>query len=138
MLRNRIIYFFIILILIISGILSRQISSPFSDWSGKYPGDVIWTMIVFFITGFILKNKSSFSIAVISLLVSFIIEFSQLYHALWIDKIRSFQLGGWILGIGFHWQDLICYLAGILLCVLIEKIFKKYLFISYENSNCSL
>lgn len=138
MFRNRNIYFFIILTLIISGILSRQIYSPSTLWFGKYPGDVIWAMIVFFITGSILKYKSSFIISVISLLFSFIIEFCQLYHAPWIDKIRSFTLGGWILGIGFHWEDLICYLAGILLCVMIEKIFKKYLFISHENSNCSL
>lgn len=32
----------------------------------------------------------------------FVIEFSQLYHAEWIDQIRDTSLGGLVLGYGFY------------------------------------
>ena len=52
----------------------------------------------------------------------FAVEMSQLYHAPWIDAIRDTRLGGLVLGHGFHERDLVCYGAGVLLGVLIERV----------------
>jgi len=60
-------------------------------------------------------------IGILALGFSFAIEFSQLYHALWIDQVRHTALGGLILGFGFLWSDLICYIIGIILGIGIEK-----------------
>ena len=52
---------------------------------------------------------------VLALVFSYLIEISQLYHAPWIDAIRSTALGGLVLGFGFLWSDILCYTVGVLL-----------------------
>ncbi|MCA9130161.1 MAG: DUF2809 domain-containing protein, partial [Planctomycetales bacterium] len=52
--------------------------------------------------------------------LAFLVEFSQLYHASWIDSIRRTTLGGLVLGFGFLWSDLVCYGIGITLGVVAE------------------
>lgn len=72
---------------------------------------------------FLLFNKkSTIFILVISIIFSYGIEISQLYHAPWIDSIRATTLGGLILGFGFLWSDLICYTVGIVIGAIIDKI----------------
>jgi hypothetical protein len=44
--------------------------------------------------------------------ISVLVETSQLYHAPWIDTVRSTFLGAVILGSGFLWSDLACYFVG--------------------------
>jgi len=55
-----------------------------------------------------LKSRGGIAVA-----IAFLVEFSQLYHAPWIDSIRHTWLGGLVLGFGFLWTDLVCYTAGI-------------------------
>lgn len=59
---------------------------------------------------------------IISLSFCFVIEFSQLYHAEWIDQIRDTSLGGLVLGYGFLWSDsdIEAYTIGIAACAAIE------------------
>ena len=45
--------------------------------------------------------------------LAYFIEFSQFYHAPWIDAIRSTTLGGLVLGFGFQLSDLIRYFVGV-------------------------
>ena len=59
-------------------------------------------------------------IALATLLVSFGIEISQLYHAPWIDSLRATRLGGLVLGFSFVWSDLLCYSAGVLIGAFVE------------------
>ena len=53
-------------------------------------------------------------------------ELSQLYHAPWIDSLRANRLGGLILGYGFLWSDVACYVTGVSLGVLIEILISRY------------
>jgi hypothetical protein len=53
--------------------------------------------------------------------VSLLVEVGQLYHAPWIDTIRSTPIGGLALGHGFLWSDLACYAGGVVLGILIER-----------------
>jgi hypothetical protein len=46
---------------------------------------------------------------------SCLIELSQLWHPVWLDRIRSTVFGGLLFGFGFRYIDLFCYAAG---CVL--------------------
>lgn len=57
---------------------------------------------------------------IISLSFCFVIEFSQLYHAEWIDQIRDTSLGGLVLGYSFLWSDIEAYTIGIAACAAIE------------------
>ncbi|MDX8376640.1 MAG: DUF2809 domain-containing protein [Mariprofundales bacterium] len=70
-------------------------------------------------------------IAITAIVFAFTIEFSQLYHAPWIDQIRSTMIGGLILGFGFKISDLVCYTIGITLGVNISLLI-SYLLDKYE------
>ena len=108
--RNRILYFFLIIATIGLGLVSR------ADFIPKliYPflGDILYSLMIFFIIGFIFTDFSSLKIALISIGICYIIELSQFYEANWIVEIRNNKLGGLLLGYGFLWSDLISYLVG--------------------------
>jgi len=108
--RNRILYFFLIIATVGLGLTSR------ADFIPKliYPflGDILYSLMIFFIIGFIFKNFSSFKIALICIGICYIIELSQFYEANWIVEIRNTKLGGLLLGYGFLWSDLVSYLVG--------------------------
>jgi glycopeptide antibiotics resistance protein len=118
--RNRFLYILLIILTVACGLASRHYSSSLPLWVKLYAGDALWALMVFFLCGFVFRNKSTRWIAVASLLFSFSIEFSQLYHAPWIDAIRNTRIGALILGFGFLWSDLISYSVGISLGILVE------------------
>jgi len=133
--RRRITYSFLIIIVVVLGLGSRYYSKLFPGWVEMYVGDTLWALNVFLLLGFIFKRKSSLWIALIALSFSFLIEISQLYHAPWIDTFRTFKLGGVILGFGFLWSDLLCYLVGISVGYFFEKekFFERLLY----KTNCT-
>ncbi len=76
--------------------------------------------MVFFGLAFVFNRWPAKAIALTTLLFSFAIEFSQLYHAPWIDSLRATRLGGLVLGFSFVWSDLLCYSAGVLIGAFVE------------------
>lgn len=119
--RNRILYLILTIITIILGLLSRKVQG-LTQIISSYSGDALWALMVFFLFSFLFNKKSTIFILVISIIFSYGIEISQLYHAPWIDSIRATTLGGLILGFGFLWSDLICYTVGIVIGAIIDKI----------------
>ena len=103
-----------------TGLASRKYQAYLPRVIGKYGGDMLWALMVFFIIGFLLKKQSITKVSIIALLFSFAIELSQLYHAPWIDQVRKTIIGRLALGQGFLWSDLICYMLGILTGIAIE------------------
>ncbi|HMQ70130.1 MAG TPA: DUF2809 domain-containing protein [Ignavibacteria bacterium] len=120
--RSRTTFFILIIITIFAGLASREYSYLLSTFIGEYSGDILWALMVYFIIRFIFIEYTVFQVAVISLSFSFLIEFSQLYQAGWINAIRHTRIGGLVLGYGFLWSDLLCYTAGILLGMILDKI----------------
>lgn len=118
--RNRILYLILTIITIILGLLSRKVQG-LPQIISSYSGDALWALMVFFLFSFLFNKKSTIFILVISIIFSYGIEISQLYHAPWIDSIRATTLGGLILGFGFLWSDLICYTVGIVIGAIIDK-----------------
>lgn len=119
--RNRILYLILTIITIILGLLSRKVQG-LPQIISSYSGDALWALMVFLLFSFLFNKKSTIFILVISIIFSYRIEISQLYHAPWIDSIRATTLGGLILGFGFLWSDLICYTVGIVIGAIIDKI----------------
>jgi hypothetical protein len=68
------------------------------------------------------SQASTRTIACLAMLFSVAIDLIQLYHAPWLDSIRQTTLGGLILGFGFLWIDLMCYVVGVGIGALIESI----------------
>jgi hypothetical protein len=79
--------------------------------------------MVYFICRFLFIHKKTKFVILVSLLFCFSIEFSQLYKAPWIENLRHTLFGRLVLGDTFLWGDLLCYMAGIVIGVFIEKVF---------------
>jgi len=121
--RNRLLQLFLIFITVVTGIASRKLSGMLPDMGVEYAGDICWSLMVFWLLGLVFVSKSTLWIAGVALLLSYFIEFTQFYHAPFMDSIRSTIIGGLILGNTFIWSDLLCYTLGVLTGVLMEKWF---------------
>lgn len=119
--RNRINYGILIIIVVLLGIGSRKFGYILPRFIASYLGDTLWGLVIFLIIGFLFNYLDTNMVAISSLIFCFFIEITQLYHSVFIDSIRSTVIGGLILGFGFLWSDLICYIIGIIIGVLIEK-----------------
>jgi len=107
---------------IVLGLGSRRFASALPGFVASYAGDTLWALALFLFLGLILPHTTTGRIAVLALVISLLVELSQLYHAAWIDSVRRTTLGGLVLGFGFLWSDLACYAAGIGLGVALERI----------------
>ena len=87
----------------------------------KYGGDALWALLVFVIIRFIRPRMNVVVSLLTALGVAVVVEFSQLYHAPWIDSIRGTRLGALILGSTFNWPDISAYAVGIILGALIDR-----------------
>lgn len=124
-LRNRIIYFFLTLLVISLGLFTRKIAYQLPEMINLYLGDALWALMIFLATGFIFNKIKTLSALTIALCFCFLIEVSQLYHAAWIDAIRQTTLGGLILGFGFLWSDMLAYTVGVVFGAMLEKLFLR-------------
>ncbi|MCF7957015.1 MAG: DUF2809 domain-containing protein [Phycisphaerae bacterium] len=113
--RNRLLYIALTLVTIACGLLSRSEFVPMPDFVSTYGGDTLWAMMVFWLFCIFAPGWKTWQILLAALLFSFAIEYSQLYHAPWIDSLRHTTPGGLVLGFGFKSSDLVCYTIGILL-----------------------
>lgn len=123
--RNRKVYLFLLIVVVLLGLASRKLSEFLPEWLANYSGDTLWALMIFLMLGIFFSNKSTVWVGGSALALSFIIESSQLYHAPWIDGIRNTTLGALVLGFGFLWTDLVCYTIGVGIGVLIDKYLNK-------------
>ena len=125
LLRSRTRYFSFLILTIIAGVASRAFPSVLPSALGKYPGDALWTIAVYLIWCILLPGASPLKITGLALVISYADEIMQLYHAPWIDGIRSTYLGHIILGSSFAWADIVAYTAGGLLAFTTEWLILK-------------
>jgi hypothetical protein len=116
--RNRYAYALLVLVAIALGLGSRRYAPLLPPFVAAYAGDTLWAMMVFFGLATAFPKKSAGTLAATSLTIAFLVEFSQLYHAPWLDALRANRLGALVLGQGFLWSDLLCYCAGVTLATL--------------------
>ncbi|WP_114940927.1 DUF2809 domain-containing protein [Mucilaginibacter endophyticus] len=118
--KNRITYFILTILTIILGLLSRHFK-----FIPLFIGDILWASMIYFIMRFLFINKPVRFNVIASLIFCFAIEFSQLYKAPWINDLRRTLFGRLVLGEGFLWSDLLCYVIGIGMGVVIDLNLKK-------------
>ena len=120
MIRTRITFFLCAVAVMFVGLASRRYQAVLPKFVGEYAGDMLWALMLFLLVSTLLAGRTVVSRATISLVLAFLVEIGQLYHAPWIDSIRNTTLGGLVLGFGFLWTDLACYIVGIIIGVLAE------------------
>ena len=111
-----------IIVLIPIGLYSRQVS-----WLPDEVGDALWAMMVFCFWRIILVKKGLPFVALISLIHSYLVEFSQLIRWPWLVSFRSTFIGHMMLGQGFLWIDLLAFLIGIVLIYWVFHIMEQRL-----------
>lgn len=113
--RNRAWYGLMVICVIAVGLASRKFHGVFPSVLGKYPGDVLWTLMVFFGWGFVFPRLSTIRIVLLALITSYVVESLKFYHAPWLETFRNTTLGHLLLGYAFSWGNLVAYTVGAVL-----------------------
>lgn len=98
-----------------AGIASRRFGAVLPSFLAAYTGDTMWALFFFALFRLLLLRLRLGETALVTFAFSLLIELSQLWHPLWLEQIRNTLPGGLLLGFGFRWTDLLCYIAGCLL-----------------------
>ena len=119
--RERLYYLIIVIGVIILGLLSRE----FSSWLPIWIGSILWGTMVFFIMGFIFRDRTTRHIGLIASVFSIGVEVAKLYHTPEIDAFRYTTIGGLLLGHAFSWNNIFLYIIGIALGTICENLWSR-------------
>jgi hypothetical protein len=109
-----------IAVVICLGLGSRAEAVALPPFVAKYAADALWALLVFLGWGLLLPSWRTAAVAGLAVGTSCAVEFSQLYHAPWLDAARRTPLGALVLGDTFAWGDIAAYLGGIALGAALE------------------
>ncbi|MDY7232935.1 DUF2809 domain-containing protein [Hyalangium rubrum] len=104
---------------------SRSGAVPLPSFIVAYAGDTLWTAMVYACLVFLWPRLSVLQAVGLAVGISFLVEFSQLYRAPWIDAVRAHRLGALVLGRGFLATDLLCYTVGGLLAAGVDGLLTR-------------
>jgi hypothetical protein len=121
--RDPAVYLFIMIVILAFGLPARIIQDQLPKWYALYFGDYLWAMLLFFIFALMVRNVSTFKVAVITLSFTYLVEISQLFQPQWLEYLRSIKLFALVLGHGFLWSDIIAYTLGVLTAAYMERFF---------------
>jgi hypothetical protein len=108
------------------GLPARTIQDQLPTWYIQYFGDYLWAMLLFFVFSLILRNMSTFKVAFVTLIFTYIVEISQLFHPQWLDHLRSIKVFALVLGFTFLWSDIVAYTLGVFTGALVESFLLRY------------
>lgn len=87
----------------------------------KYGGSALWGAMVFFLVAIAGPRLSRPHIASVSILVAVSVELFRLVHTPWLDDFRLTLLGALLLGRIFSAWNILAYVAGIGLALLVDR-----------------
>ncbi len=120
--RNRIVYSLLVVGTVLAGLASRSSLFCLPGAFGKYPGDCLWAIMIFWGIGVICPSLTTSRAAGLAVLVCAGVETAKLLPWDWLTSMRETTLGRLTLGRGFTWQNYIAYSSGIALAVLGEMV----------------
>lgn len=109
-----------VIALIALGLLSRRINGI-----PDACGDALWAMMVFCCWRIVLVLRPLKTVALVTLITSYLVEFSQILSFDLLVRLRSTFLGHMLLGQGFLWIDLLAYTIGIIVIYIITVFIEK-------------
>ena len=104
------------------GLASRRFPQVLPAALGKYPGDVLWALMVFFGMGAFFNKAPSLELGCRALGFSFGIEALKLCQAPWLVSIRHTTLGHLVLGHAFSSQNMVAYTLGVVVGMFAEAL----------------
>lgn len=118
--RKRAWYVLALAVTVAAGLASRRFPQVLPSFLGKYPGDALWALMVFFGLGALFARASTARVGMGALAFAFTIEFFKLWSAPWLVHLRHTTVGHLVLGHTFWWPNLLAYVVGVLLGVIGE------------------
>ena len=103
----------LLVVVIAAGIASRRYAFVLPIPLRKRTGDALWASAAFLAVRGVRPAWTTARVTIVSVVVTFAIEFSQRSHAPWLESIRSYAVGRLLIGVGFYWLDLVAYAVGI-------------------------
>lgn len=82
--------------------------------------------MIYFLARIFFPFQKYHIIILLSLITCYCIEFLQLYQGEWMIELRKTLFGGYVLGQGFLWEDILAYTFGIITVFVFEKITFNY------------
>jgi hypothetical protein len=102
------------------GVFSRT-SAGRLPWLDKEFGDTLWATMFYLLIVLLLPRVKTAVAVWMTIAITFAIEFFKLYHAPWIDSLRSRRVPGMLLGHTFYWHDFVSYILGTALGILMDR-----------------
>lgn len=109
---------------IVLGLASRRWPSALPAFLGKYPGDTLWALMVFFGWRALRPRARARDVALPAMATCVIVECAKLWRAPWLVDFRGTTLGHLLLGHVFSWQNLAAYALGVLAGTALERLLK--------------
>jgi hypothetical protein len=110
--RPRLTYALLAATIVVAGLAARHLRSAAPGILTTYLGDTLWPVLFFLLFAIALPRAATRTVALLTLATTLGIEFSQLYHAPWLDALRATPPGRLLLGNTFLWSDVACLVVG--------------------------
>ena len=110
----------LLLVTVVLGLASRRYPSLQPAFVATYAGDALWAAAVYWLLALLMPRASTTRLVAASLAIAVAVEISQLQRDPWLDALRATRPGALVLGQGFLWTDLACYVAGVCLAAIVD------------------
>jgi len=107
------------------GLASRRWPAALPDAFGKYPGDALWALMVFFGWRALRPRALRRDVALPAFGTSVVVEVAKLWQAPWLVEFRHTTIGHLLLGHVFSWQNLVAYGIGVLAGVGLDRVLSR-------------
>lgn len=101
------------------GLLVNRGNLPLSAAVRDIAGDMLWAIMMLWFVSLVRPTATRMARAGMATAVCWIVEMSQLLHWEWLVAMRAHPLGYLVLGSAFDARDLLAYMAGIAVAVLL-------------------
>ena len=120
--RRRLVALAATLATIALGLASRRWPDALPAAFGKYPGDALWALMVFFAWRALRPRARTSDVALLAAATSIAVECAKLWQAPWLATFRHTTFGHLLLGHVFSWQNLVAYGVGVIVGVALDRI----------------
>jgi hypothetical protein len=104
------------------GLASRRWPAALPAIFGKYPGDALWALMVFFAWRALRPGARTRDVALLATGTSVAVECAKLWQAPWLLEFRHTTTGHLLLGHVFSWQNLVAYAVGVVAGVALDRV----------------
>ena len=120
--RRRLVALAAMVVTIALGLASRHWPDALPAMFGKYPGDALWALMVFFGWRALRPRSRTRDVALLAAATSAVVECAKLWQAPWLVAFRHTTVGHLLLGHVFSWQNLVAYGVGVIVGAALDRL----------------